>query len=258
MHCGRFVDVVKGEVRDECHVGSGRRPHQPTFETGSSGSVPDDGLDLSGCTVAPGLIDLHTHLAGDEESGSYGDILMSSQADDALIGVKNARSTIDAGFTSVRDVGSFRAFTDVSLAEGHRQLDGSSAHVCSAPVATSPCTGGGGEVTGFAADVHVPETMQVGVAESRDEVRKAVRRYMAGGADFIKVIATGAVLAPGTNSRGLRIQRRRRSAPLLKKQRCTELSLPHTLTARRESNAPRVQGFVRSSTAHSPTTKRCG
>ena len=59
-------------------------------------------------------------------------------------------------------------------------------------------TGGGGEVTGFAADVHVPETMKVGVADSRDEVRRAVRRLLAGGADFIKVIATGAVLAPGT------------------------------------------------------------
>ena len=76
-------------------------------------------------------------LAGEEESGSYGDILMSSQADDALIGVKNARSTINAGFTTVRDVGSFRAFTDVSFARPSTRA-GSSARVCTAQVDTSP------------------------------------------------------------------------------------------------------------------------
>ena len=148
--------------------------------------------------MAPGLIDLHTHLAGEEESGSYGDILISSQADDALIGVKNARLTIDAGFTSVRDVGSFRAFTDVSLRKAINAgwIVGPRMH-CAGGYIT--CTGGGGEVTGFAADVHLPETMRLGVADSADEVRKAVRRFMTGGADFIKVIATGAVLAPGTN-----------------------------------------------------------
>ncbi len=197
IRCGRFVDVVKGEIRDDVLlILDGDRIAD--VRDASSGDVPADGLDLSNCTVAPGLIDLHTHLAGEEESGSYGDILLSSQADDALLGVKNARSTIDAGFTSVRDVGSFRAFTDVSLRKainagwivGPRMK-------CAGGYIT--CTGGGGEVTGFAADVHLPETMRLGVADSADEVRKAVRRFMTGGADFIKVIATGAVLAPGTN-----------------------------------------------------------
>jgi imidazolonepropionase-like amidohydrolase len=165
---------------------------------GSAATSERAQLDLSDCTVAPGLIDLHTHLAGEEESGSYGDILMSSQADDALIGVKNARSTIDAGFTTVRDVGCFRAFTDVSLRKAINAgwIVGPRMH-CAGGYIT--CTGGGGEVTGFAADVHLPETMRLGVADTADEVRKAVRRFMAGGADFIKVIATGAVLAPGTN-----------------------------------------------------------
>ncbi len=61
------------------------------------------------------------------------------------------------------------------------------------------CTGGGGEVTGFSADVCVPDALRFGVADSVDEVRRAVRRIMGHGADLIKVIATGAVLAPGTN-----------------------------------------------------------
>jgi len=60
------------------------------------------------------------------------------------------------------------------------------------------CTGGGGEVTGFAPDVELPRDFRFGVADSVDEVRRSVRRLLAGGADFVKVIATGAVLAPGT------------------------------------------------------------
>jgi imidazolonepropionase-like amidohydrolase len=197
VRCGRLLDVVTGELTEDAVITiaderiSGIQP-------GASAPTAPNQLDLTDCTVVPGLIDLHTHLAGAEESGSYGDILMASQADDALIGVKNARSTIDVGFTTVRDVGSFRAFTDVSL---RKAIDagwvvGPRMH-CAGGYIT--CTGGGGEVTGFAADVQVPDTMRVGVADSVDEVRKAVRRLLAGGADFIKVIATGAVLAPGTN-----------------------------------------------------------
>ena len=197
VRCGRLLDVVTGELTEDAVITIADE-RISDIQPGASAPTAPNQLDLSDCTVVPGLIDLHTHLAGAEESGSYGDILMASQADDALIGVKNARSTIDVGFTTVRDVGSFRAFTDVSL---RKAIDagwvvGPRMH-CAGGYIT--CTGGGGEVTGFAADVKVPDTMRVGVADSVDEVRKAVRRLLAGGADFIKVIATGAVLAPGTN-----------------------------------------------------------
>jgi imidazolonepropionase-like amidohydrolase len=58
--------------------------------------------------------------------------------------------------------------------------------------------GGGGEITGLAADVTLPTSLRYGVSNSVDDVRRTVRRLMSGGADFIKVVATGAVLAPGT------------------------------------------------------------
>ena len=195
--CGWLADVETGRVTpDVTLVFDGDRISDVVA---GDAPTPDGAvLDLSGCVVAPGMIDLHTHLTGEVESGSYGDILMESEADAALIGVHNARQTIEAGFTTVRDVGAFRAFADVSLRKAidNGWVVGPRMHCAGAYVT---CTGGGGEVTGFSADVCVPDALRFGVADSVDEVRRAVRKIMGHGADLIKVIATGAVLAPGTN-----------------------------------------------------------
>ena len=195
--CGWLADVEAGTIRpDVTLVFEGDRIADVL--EGDAPTPDGEVLDLTGCVVAPGLIDLHTHLIGIEESGSYGDILIESEADAALLGVRNSRRTIDCGFTSVRDVGTFRAFADVSLKKAINDgyVIGPRMQCAGAYITTSE---GGGEVTGFAADVQVPPTMRVGVSDSADQVRRSVRRIMAHGGDFIKVIATGAVLAPGTN-----------------------------------------------------------
>jgi imidazolonepropionase-like amidohydrolase len=197
VRAGRLVDVVQGRVLTDqlVRIEDGRIAAVGAFPA----EAPADArvIDWSGLTVLPGLMDMHSHLTGDITSSNVAAPLMSTGARDALIGVVNARATLRAGFTTVRDVGAYRAFTDValrdSIAAGH--IEGPRMYVAGAYVTVSH---GGGEVTGLAPDVVVPDDFRRGVANNEAEVRQRVRELLAGGADFIKVIATGAVLTSGT------------------------------------------------------------
>lgn len=147
--------------------------------------------------MLPGLIDVHTHLVGALQSANVAEPLLTSAAEDVLLGAAHARATLAAGFTAVRDVGVWRAFADVALREaiaaGH--VAGPRMAVAGAYL-TAP--GGGGEITGIARDVGIPADMRFGVVHDASEMRQRARDLIAGGADFLKLIATGAVLTVGT------------------------------------------------------------
>jgi imidazolonepropionase-like amidohydrolase len=197
VRAGRLLDVERGLVQhDRVVIVRGDR-----IESVQSGTdrVPQGArlVDLSSQALLPGLIDCHTHLVGRIEWGNIPAVDRTA-AQDALDGVANARATVEAGFTTVRDVGTYRAFVDVALRDAISQgtIPGPRMQVAGCYV-TAP--GGGGEVTGLAPDVVLPADLRFGVAASPEEIRRRVRAILAGGADFIKVIATGAVLTRGTD-----------------------------------------------------------
>jgi imidazolonepropionase-like amidohydrolase len=200
IHAGRLVDVRAGEVvRDRViAIRDGRIESVGPVEGSPDGAIP---IDLSSTTVLPGLMDMHAHLVGPEEDGQgYAGLVMRSGAQEALGGVRNARSTVMAGFTTVRDIGTFRAFVDVALRDAIDTGDVLGPRMrCAGAYVT--CPGGGGDITGLAVDVDeiVPRELRFGVTSGVDQMRANVRQILRYGADFIKVIATGAVLTSGTN-----------------------------------------------------------
>ncbi|MEQ1931752.1 MAG: amidohydrolase family protein [Parvularculaceae bacterium] len=150
-------------------------------------------IDLGAKTVLPGLIDMHTHLIGDATLGGYNALQQSREAG-AIFGVANARATLMAGFTTVRDVGN-DAFADVAL------RDAVNAGVVPGPriLASGPSIG---IIGGHCSDNNLlpndAEATGEGVATGPWEMRARVRRNIKFGADVIKTCSTGGVFSKGT------------------------------------------------------------
>jgi imidazolonepropionase-like amidohydrolase len=197
IHAGKLVDVDAGTVLSDqaVRIDGERIVAVEPWRDGIGGTARV--LDWSAYTVLPGLMDMHTHLADESQSADPATPLKSTPARDAFIGAHNARDTLFAGFTTVRDVGVYRGFADVALRDAINRGDvpGPRMFVAGAYI-TIP--GGGGEITGLPPGTVVPEEFRRGVASTPDEIRAKVDYLIDHGADHIKVIATGAVLTAGT------------------------------------------------------------
>ncbi len=196
VETGRLVDVVEGKVLTGKCIGI---KDDKIISVSDCGPTPAgaERIDWSAYTVLPGLIDLHTHLADAGQSADLALPLKTSPAATALIGAHNARVTLEAGFTTVRDVGTYRGLTDVALKNainaGH--VPGPRMFVAGAYI-TIPK--GGGELNGVVPNEQLPADMRLGVSRTPEEASAKTAYLIDNGADFIKMIATGAVLAIGT------------------------------------------------------------
>src|SRR4030095_16342014 len=164
-------------------------------------AIPADAkvIDLSSKTVLPGFIDWHTHVPACKSLGADPfNVLKKTASQIALESVTNARLTLLSGFTTVRDVGTYRALNDIALRDAIAAGDiiGPRMYVAGAYITI---TGGAGAMTGQAPDIQLPWDLHYGEANSPWEVRQRIRQLAHDGVDVIKVLSTGAVLTHGSN-----------------------------------------------------------
>ncbi|MGH7461801.1 MAG: amidohydrolase family protein, partial [Longimicrobiales bacterium] len=152
-------------------------------------------IDLSDQTVMPGFIDMHTHITGDPSDGYSDQVLHEWPGYEAIVGVKNARKTLMAGFTAVRNVGA-GDWSDVALRDAIGKDVVPGPRVFPAANALG-ITGGHCDTNGYRPDLRREPGPEQGIANGIDEVRRAVRYQIKYGAAVIKICATGGVLSAG-------------------------------------------------------------
>lgn len=200
IRAGKFIDVAAGRtLTNQLILVRGTRIEA----VGAQLTIPEGAavVDLSNMTVLPGLVDCHTHLA-DLAYAEPLDVLKTTAAETAYAAIPNARVTLLAGFTTVRDVGVYRAFNDVAMRDAIAKgiIIGPRMYVAGAYITISE---GAGAMTGLAPDIQLPWDLQYGVANSPWEVRQKIRELAHRGADHIKVLSTGAVLTHGSNPKSI-------------------------------------------------------
>ncbi|PWN08267.1 metal-dependent hydrolase family protein [Rhodohalobacter mucosus] len=193
IHAGHLFDGITGELAQNktVVVEDGRIVSVlDGFESPASGA---ELIDLSEMTVLPGLIDLHVHLEGETNPNRYVETYTMNPEERALRSVMFARRTLDAGFTTVRDLGGSGVNTALRDAIRAGYVDGPRVISVGKSLAT---TGGHADPT----NGHKREFMGVpgpesGVINGVEDAREAVRQRYKNGADHIKITATGGVLS---------------------------------------------------------------
>ena len=193
LRCGKLLDVRSGRIHTDQVILFDDSGTITAIGPYASTPVPGDvkALDLSSATCLPGLIDVHTHLTGDPESNGYAALGISIPRS-TVTGVKNARLTLRAGFTTVRNVGA-EGYSDVALRDGINkgEVEGPRMLVSGPPLGI---TGGHCDNNLLPSEFHYKAE---GVADGPWAARAKVRENIKYGVDLIKVCASGGVLSKG-------------------------------------------------------------
>ncbi len=189
VRAARLVDAGAGRVlEDPVVLIEGER----IIAVGAGLNVPAgfEVMDLGGATLLPGLIDCHTHITGGDPEDYYGSLFRKSPIDYAVRASVYARRTLEAGFTTVRDVGAGE-LVDVALKRAIDEglLPGPRMQVATLALGS---TGGHNDLVGFSPYLRFGELE--GIADGVDEIRGLVRFEIKNGADLVKLIACAGVM----------------------------------------------------------------
>ena len=191
VRAGKLLDVKSGKVQtNQVVVIEGDKIVSVGPASEIKPSPNDTLIDLSNATVLPGLIDAHTHLTFNPQFGY--DTLAISVPREALIGAHNARLTLEAGFTTVRNVGA-SGYSDVALRDAINAGDVPGPRMLVSGPALS-ITGGHCDNDLLPYEYHATSD---GAADGIEQVQHKTREIIKYGADLIKVCATGGVLSKG-------------------------------------------------------------
>ncbi|MDA0922559.1 MAG: amidohydrolase family protein [Bacteroidetes bacterium] len=198
IHCGQLFDAQKAKflgphtivVNGETIVSVSQGFQNPSS---SEATV----IDLKTKTVYPGFIDMHVHIEGEYTPTQYLNKFQANDADVAFDAVKIAMRTLEAGFTTVRDMGGSGINIALRNAINKGKVSGPRIFTAGKAVGT---TGGHADPTnGFKASIQGDPGPKEGVINSVDDAKKAVRQRYKNGADWIKITATGGVLSVAKN-----------------------------------------------------------
>ncbi len=150
-------------------------------------------IDLGNRTLMPGLMDTHDHITGEPGDGGDSAVLKETAGHAAIYGVLNAKKTLEAGFTTIRNVGAL-GYSDVALRDAINRglVPGPRMFIATRGLGM---TGGHADINGWSPEIHLPGVAQI--VDGVDAVRRAVREQIKAGADHIKVTASGGILSVG-------------------------------------------------------------
>ncbi|HVO48588.1 MAG TPA: amidohydrolase family protein [Steroidobacteraceae bacterium] len=184
-----MVDVLAGKTvdRPQITITDGRITAIAT----QGAAVPQGArrIDLAGMTLLPGLIDMHTHITADPQYGGYRSLEFTDNFW-TVVGVANAKKTVEAGFTTIRNVGSAN-YDDVALKQAIERGYVPGPRIVPATYAIG-ATGGHCDSTEFPPSIIAPSPA---VADSPDALRALVRKLRKYGAEVIKFCGTGGVFS---------------------------------------------------------------
>jgi imidazolonepropionase-like amidohydrolase len=194
IHAGRVIDGVSAQPRGRSTIRI-KGDRIVSIADGWAEAAGAEVLDLKAFTLMPGLIDMHTHITGEGTADSLVKSVTLTATDQAIESTVYARKTLDAGFTTIRNLGadggadiSLRRAINLGMVPGPRIWTARN---------TLSITGGHGDTGGLRPELGHESTWMNGIVDGPDEAMKAVRYQHKYGADLIKITATGGVLSIG-------------------------------------------------------------